>query len=203
MDLKSTYNKIAEDWKKDHDKDTWWQEGTDMFLSLLPRGSSVLDIGCGGGIKSKYITDKGYVVTGIDFSEKMIEIAEREYPGINFAVSDVYQLEKYPKKFDAVFAQAVLLHIPKNRVMEVLEKMKSCLNDGGLLYLGVKQVKEDGVGERVIKENDYGYDYERFFSFFTLAELEGYLKDLNMDVVWKTSTTSGKAGWLQIVGKKK
>ena len=76
--LKNTYNKIAEEWVKDHDKDTWWQEGTDAFLSLLPKGSTVLDVGCGGGIKTKYIADKGFKAAGIDFSEEMIKVAKRE-----------------------------------------------------------------------------------------------------------------------------
>ena len=35
MDLRSTYNKIAEDWFKDHHQDTWWQEGTEKFLEAL------------------------------------------------------------------------------------------------------------------------------------------------------------------------
>ncbi len=59
MDLKSTYNRIAEDWIKDHDRDTWWYEGTDKFLSLLPKGANILDVGCAGGIKSRYLTDNG------------------------------------------------------------------------------------------------------------------------------------------------
>ena len=41
MDLKSTYNKIAENWDKDHKKDTWWISGTDKFISLLKPGSLV------------------------------------------------------------------------------------------------------------------------------------------------------------------
>src|SRR3989344_5666981 len=121
-DLKSTYNNIAEDWVKDHLRDTWWQEGTDAFLSFLPPQSAVLDVGCGGGIKSKYIADKGFQVTGIDFSEKMIEIAKREFPQTDFEVVDIYHLDQYQKMFDAVFAQAVLLHVPKFQALEVLRK---------------------------------------------------------------------------------
>jgi hypothetical protein len=30
MDLKSTYNKIAEDWHKNHQQDDWWVEGIDI-----------------------------------------------------------------------------------------------------------------------------------------------------------------------------
>ncbi|HEY4515644.1 MAG TPA: class I SAM-dependent methyltransferase [Candidatus Paceibacterota bacterium] len=202
MDLRSTYNKIAEDWFKDHHQDTWWQEGTEKFLEALPTGSTILDVGCGAGVKSRYLAKKGFKVTGIDFSEKMIEIAKRESPEISFDVVDVYEIDKYPKTFDGVFAQAVLLHIPKDKIREVLSKLKNKINSNGLLYIAVKGMRDDGVEEAIKKEDDYGYEYERFFSFFNLSELENYLKELDMEVVWKTNTTSGRADWLQIVGRK-
>ncbi len=203
MNLKDTYNKIAEAWVTDHNADTWWQEGTDAFLKIIPVGCSVLDVGCGGGIKSKYIAEREFKVTGIDFSEKMIEIAQRENPNLDFAVVDVYNIDQYPKTFDAIFAQAVLLHIPKKDVMEVLQKMVNRLNFGGFLYLGVKAVKDDGVEEKVVTEDDYGYAYDRFFSFFTLSELKNYFRQLELDIVWEGEVGSGRANWVQIVGKKR
>ena len=203
MDLKSTYNHIAEEWVKDHNKDTWWQEGTDTFLSLLPTGGSVLDVGCGGGIKTKYIADKGFSVTGIDFSEKMIAIAKRELPGLEFDVVDMYELDSYSKKFDGIFVQAALLHISKKRVMEVLEKMRHTLNPQGILYIGVKKIKEDGVEEKIVKEQDYGYEYERFFSFFTLDELKKYIEKLDMELLWEGTTHSGRTDWIQVIGRKR
>jgi len=53
INLRNTYNKIAKDWNKDHSGDDWWIKGADNFLSILPKGASVIDIGCGGGYKSK------------------------------------------------------------------------------------------------------------------------------------------------------
>jgi SAM-dependent methyltransferase len=202
MNLKSTYNKIAEDWAKDHEPDTWWIEGTKKFCSLLPSGASILDVGCGAGFKTKGLTDKGFKVKGIDFSEKMIEAAKRKYPSLDFEVIDMYDLDRMNIKFDAVFAQAVILHVPKKRIMEVLQKMKDRLNPGGLLYIAVKEVKADEPKEGIKKENDYGYDYERFFSYFNMSELEGYIKDLGMGLIWKSNTSNGRTNWLQVVGKR-
>jgi 2-polyprenyl-3-methyl-5-hydroxy-6-metoxy-1,4-benzoquinol methylase len=183
MDLKSTYNKIADDWSKDHDEDTWWIPGTDQFLSMLPKGSTILDVGCGAGLKSRYMAAKGFNVTGIDFSERMIELAKEKSPGAQFEVFDVYDLGSYARRFDAVFAQAVLLHIPKEKALEILRGMKEVLNPGGLLYVGVKAIKSDGIEEKVIAEDDYGYTYERFFSYFTMEEVKGFFKQLEMEVV--------------------
>ncbi len=201
MDLKSTYNKIAEDWFKDHIEDTWWYEGTDKFISLLSRNATVLDIGCGTGVKSKYLSNKGFKVTGMDFSEKMIEIAKKEVPNVDFVVGDIYELDSYKNKFDAVFAQAVLLHIPKQKVLEILEKFKNKLNPNGILYLAVKEIK-DGVESEVFKENNYGYEYERFFSYFTLFEIKEYIEKLGLKLVWKNVTNSGKTNWIQVIAER-
>ncbi len=193
---------IAEDWVRDHHSDTWWQEGTEKFLSLLPPHASILDVGCGAGVKTRYITQKGFKVTGIDFSEKMIEIARRESPDIPFEVLDMYELEKHTVKYDGVFAQASLLHIRKERIQEVVSQLRNILVPGGLLYIAVKGIREDGVQEDVKKEYDYGYEYERFFSYYSLSELETYLTQAGMDVLWTLDTLSGRTHWLQIVGKR-
>ncbi|MBY0472996.1 class I SAM-dependent methyltransferase [Patescibacteria group bacterium] len=204
-DLKNTYNKIAEDWFSDHNSDTWWIEGTDHLASLLPQGASVLDIGCGAGHKSKYLSEKGFKVTGGDFSEEMVKIAKREVPGVNFQVLDLYNLavlSEKNEKFDCVFAQAVLLHIPKSDVQQIISNMGSLLNQNGLLYVAVKEIWDGNTDEETLTENDYGYEYKRFFSYYTTEELEGYFKNAGLEVVYKNVNKVGRTNWIQIIGKK-
>src|ERR1035441_8160251 len=110
MDLKSTYNRIAKDWDNDHTNDQWWREGLEKFTSLFKSGASILDVGCGSGVKAEILQKKGLKVTGIDFSEKMLEIARRRVPNGNFQLVDLYELSRFNEKFDGIFAQAILLH---------------------------------------------------------------------------------------------
>jgi SAM-dependent methyltransferase len=201
MNLKETYNKIAQDWNTDHANDTWWVEGTDHLVSLLPKNASILDVGCGGGHKVKYLSDKEFKVTGIDFSEEMIEHAQKYEPRATFKVLDIYDLDSMKEKFDCVFAQAVLLHIPKSKILEALAKFKKVAKPNGLVYVAVKEVKSDGIEEKVVTENDYGYDYERFFSFFNQEELRKDFEKVGLEVVWENVANSGKTNWLQIIGK--
>lgn len=204
--LKATYNKIAESWHEDHQTDNWWQAGTDVFASQLKSRSSVLDVGCAGGTKSKYLLDKGLQVVGIDFSENLIAIAKKEVPEAEFFVMDIHDLDKLPGNFVGIFMQAVLLHIPKREVGEILRKAVQKLNLGGYLYIAVKEKIEDGVDEEVKTDADYGYEYKRFFSYFTLAEFEQYFNEIGLEMIYKDvmppSRSARKSNWMQVIGKK-
>lgn len=201
MDLKDTYNQIADDWAQDHSNDTWWVEGTDKFLSFLPEGGEVLDVGCGAGIKSEYLVAKGFKVTGIDFSENMIEIAKAKVPQADFLVRDIFEPLNLNRKFDGIFAQAVLLHIPKKDIKSVIANLLESLKPEGYFYAAVKGANEDGVEEKNVKEQDYGYEYERFFSFFTADELKSYLIEQGLKIVFEYSKTE-YSNWIQIIAKK-
>ena len=80
---------------------------TPIFMSLLPdlSGKHVLDIGCGMGQHAKQYADMGAkTVLGIDLSEKMLDVAKREYSADNItyqkmAMEDIGQIDR---KFDVV-----------------------------------------------------------------------------------------------------
>lgn len=202
MDLKSTYNRIAKDWMGDHHGDTWWVEGTDKYISFLKPNAHILDIGCGAGEKSKYLVRKGFEVTGIDFSEAMIGLAKEQVPAGSFFVKDIKQPLRFKKMFDGVFAQAVLLHIPKNEVINVLKNITKPLKSGGYFYAAVKELRPGNKDEEIVKESNYGYKYERFFSYFTLDELKNYIVKIGLQTVYSNVTLSGKTNWIRIIAKK-
>lgn len=200
--LKDTYNLIAEDWHRDHQKDDWWVEGTDKFVSFLSTGVRVLDVGCGSGVKAKYLSNKGVKVVGLDLSDKMIEIARREVSEAEFIVGDMAQLANVEGEFDGIFMQASLLHIPKAEAPKVLASLNAKLKKGGYFYVGVKALMPGAPEEEIEKENDYGYEYERFFSYYSLDELRGYFKDLDLEIVRELVASSGKRPWIQVIGRK-
>lgn len=202
MNLKETYNLIASDWHQDHAHDDWWIGGTDKFISFLQAGDLVLDVGCGAGTKAKYLIEHGLQVVGIDFSEKMIEIAKREVPSGRFSILDLHEVGKLENFFDGIFMQAVLLHVPKKEAGECVKKVVERLKSGGFLYVAVKEVKPERAEEEVKTEEDYGYPYERFFSYFTSDEIESYLLGAGLEVVYTEIKPSGKTYWIQVIGKK-
>jgi 2-polyprenyl-6-hydroxyphenyl methylase/3-demethylubiquinone-9 3-methyltransferase len=80
-------------------------------------GKTVLDVGCGGGILSESMAQKGAKVTGIDLGEKALKVAALH--GLESGVAVDYQLisveelaEKQPESFDVVTCLEMLEHVP-------------------------------------------------------------------------------------------
>ena len=77
--------------------------------------------------KVKIFAEKGLKVVGIDFSERLIEIAKRNFRAADYRVMDMREVGKLKQKFDGVFTQASLLHIPKKEIIDVLRNLLSVL----------------------------------------------------------------------------
>jgi 2-polyprenyl-3-methyl-5-hydroxy-6-metoxy-1,4-benzoquinol methylase len=201
MNAKETYNKIAEDWQKDHFLDDWWKETTEKYCKMFKPGSLILDVGCGPGHISRFIYDHGLNVFGIDDSEKMIELANKAAPKCEFEVLDMRDVDKLDKKFDGIFAQASLLHIPKKEAHTTINKLYDRLKPGGYFHISVKE-SWSGIDEETKTENDYGYEYKRFFSYYTEDEIRKYFTDLGMKIVLVNKKQHNKTIWIQVIAKK-
>ena len=154
---KDTYNHIAKDWHEDHKNDDWWIAGAEEFASHMKPNGTILDVGCAGGFKSKYFIDKSFKVVGIDIAEEFIKIAEEEVPEGEFHVLQMEKVTELNQTFDGVLAQASLLHIEKKEAFNVIDKLASVLNSGGVFYIAVKSIRPGNLDEEIVEEDDYGY----------------------------------------------
>jgi hypothetical protein len=111
-------------------------------------------------------------------------------------------VDKLEYLFDGIFMQAVLLHIPKKEVADDLRKVTEKLKKGGYLYIAVKEKKPHGEEEEIKIESDYSYSYERFFSYFTVDEIELYLHNLGLEIVFSKVDSSGNTNWIQVIARK-
>lgn len=73
-------------------------------------GVRLLDVATGPGYVAAAAAGKGAIVTGIDFSPAMVEIARRLYPAIDFRPGDAQALDFPNASFDAVIAAYGMLH---------------------------------------------------------------------------------------------
>ncbi|MFM2125593.1 MAG: hypothetical protein RL328_2044 [Acidobacteriota bacterium] len=76
-------------------------------------GKKVLDAGSGTGYLSAQLAEQGAHVTGVDFSENMVAIARRDFPGIEFRVDSCTELITCRDgEFDLLVSNYVLMDVP-------------------------------------------------------------------------------------------
>ena len=76
-------------------------------------GSKVLEIGSGPGHVADMLVQVGADVTGVDFSTKMVEVAQSRYPEITFRQADAEKLPFEAESYDAVVANFVVNHLAR------------------------------------------------------------------------------------------
>ncbi|EPE97610.1 class I SAM-dependent methyltransferase [Rhizobium grahamii] len=114
----------------------------DAFLSQLHPGSSILDLGCGGGQDSAYMLSKGFDVTPTDGSPAIANQAESflKRPVAVLRFEDLDEEEA----FDGVWAEASLSHVARATLPEVLERIRTALRPGGTFHATFKAGEAEG-----------------------------------------------------------
>jgi len=139
------YNKIANDYYTHRDLNKFNGE-LESFFNMLPKNGKVLDVGCGAGIPTaKYLAKKGLVVTGIDISEKMLEMARVNVPQGEFIKKDMLQLDFEDNKFDGIISVYALFHVPKIKHQEIFQKFYRILKPGGILVINTGISESEGI----------------------------------------------------------
>jgi SAM-dependent methyltransferase len=103
----------------------------DTFLRWVPRGSRVLEAGCGPGHFTIAAHARGYLAEGLDWSEPTVADLRRRYPGIPWHVGDVRALKFEDSTFDAVYSPGVCEHFEEGPTA-ILMEMARVLRPGGI-----------------------------------------------------------------------
>ena len=126
--------------------------------AMLPRGSRVLDAGCGPGRVGGWLAGAGHTVVGVDGDPVLIAAAEADHPGPRWVVGDLAELD-LGEEFDAVVcAGNVMTFLAPSTRGEVLRRFRGHLAPGGRAAIGF------GAGR--------GYPFEEFLDDARGAGLE-------------------------------
>lgn len=113
------------------------------FRNEISAGDRILDAGCGSGRDSWAFLQKGYPVVSIDASPEMVS-ATTKLTGQSAILMRFDELD-FDSEFDGIWACASLLHIARQDLQEILDRLTKALKPGGVLYLSFKH----GDAERV------------------------------------------------------
>ena len=103
-----------------------------MMLKMMPNieGKRVLLLGCGTAEESELLKKfNPKSITGIDLSEKSIEVAKKAYPDLDFYVGDMHELPFDNNSFDFVYSSLVINYAKDKEV--VFKEIRRVLDDDG------------------------------------------------------------------------
>ena len=181
--VKKGYNKVAGRYllQRDQFKNNKY---LDHLISLLKPGALILDIGCGAGVPvDKYLFDKGFKITGMDISEKQIELAKKNLPNCSFEVKDMSEVGEGEYHVDAVVSFYAIFHIPREMHLDLFKKINAFLPRGG--YLLVTMGSSDWEGS----EDFHGT--EMWWSHYGAEKNEEIIKQAGFKIIQNEIDDSG------------
>jgi SAM-dependent methyltransferase len=112
------------------------------FLAQLPPGASILELGCGAGGDTAEMLARGFEVRATDGSPEMAVVASKHLGRTveTLLFHDLDEVDAY----DAVWANACLLHVPRTELADVLARIWRALKAEGVFYASYKEGDGDG-----------------------------------------------------------
>ncbi len=129
---------------------------------------TILDLGCGPGRDLRYFKDLGHAPVGVDGCARFVEMA-RAYAGCEVKQRDFVQLDLEPARYDGVFANASLFHVPRAEIARVLGELRDALKPSGVLFASNPR----GNNEEGWRGARYGVFYDRE-TWSALGEAAGF-----------------------------
>ena len=128
------YDQRAEEfWRSTRDHDV--RQNIEALLRHLEGAPpfAILDFGCGPGRDLKAFTDLGHVAIGLEGAARFAAMA-RAYSGCEVLEQDFLALDLPAARFDGIFANAALFHVPCGELPRVLRELHASLKPGGVLF---------------------------------------------------------------------
>lgn len=130
-----------------------------------PAPFTILDFGCGPGRDLRTLSTLGHTVIGLDGSAAFVAMARAD-TGCDVWQQDFLALELPSNRFDGIFANASLFHVPSQELPRVLRQLHVALKPASVLFSSNPR-----------GQNDEGWNGERYGVYHDLDSWRRYLSD--------------------------
>ncbi len=158
------YDRAAKDYwdgTRNHDVSQYYEALLEAIEGEPPY--AILDLGCGPGRDLRYFRSLGHYATGLDGSMEFVTMARR-YSGCDVLHQDFIAMVLPEDRFDGVFANASLFHVPSQELPRVLLELSTALKPRGVLFCSNPR-----------GNNEEGVSGERYSCFFDLDTWRDYV----------------------------
>ena len=160
------YDRVADDYwygTRNHDV----SQNYEAFLEAIEGKPpfDILDLGCGPGRDLQYFNSMGHAVMGLDGSEALVSLA-RLNSGCEVLQQNFLAMDLPECRFDGVFANASLFHVPSQELSRILLEISTTLKSRGVLFCSNPR-----------GNNEEGLGGSRYSCFFDLDTWRDYVVD--------------------------
>ncbi len=145
IEIGEAYDKIAHLWEHaSFNRMNGVEQHRRAFKFAKNRGKA-LDIGCGcSGRFIDLMIEEGFEPTGLDVSTKMLDLARRRHPNVEFIHSDIC-IHQPLEKYDFITAWDSIWHIPLDEQRAVITKIIGSLSIGGVFIFSFGGTDQPGA----------------------------------------------------------
>ena len=189
------YDNVADDYwygTRNHDV----SQNYEAFLEAIEGKPpfDILDLGCGPGRDLQYFNSMGHAVIGLDGSEALVSMA-RLNSGCEVLQQNFLTMNLPECRFDGVFANASLFHVPSQELPRILLEISTTLKSRGVLFCSNPR-----------GNNEEGMGGSRYSCFFDLDTWRDYVVDAGFIEVHHYFRPTGlprhRQPWLATVWRK-
>ena len=166
------FDEFAEEYASHFENVSGYLNQLSYFVSQVKTANpAILELACGPGNVTKFLKShfSESRILAVDLAPKMIEIARKALPDIDFRVMDVRDISVISEKFDAVMCSFCLPFLSKDDATKLIADCSSLLNPGGVIYLSTMEGDENRAG---FEKTSFSGESEVYFNYHRQADLE-------------------------------
>ena len=126
---------------------------------------TILDFGCGPGRDLKTFSGLGHIAIGLEGAAGFAAMARAD-TGCEVWQQNFLKLDLPGARFDGIFANAALFHVPSQELPRVLRQLRAALKPGGILF-----------SSNPHGENEEGWNRGRYGAYHSLEAWRRYMSD--------------------------
>jgi len=161
------FDKYAKQYQDKYMSFAPYTETYGTLATMVPEGSSILDVACGPGNISHYLNDRiaNLKLTGCDLSPEMIQLARKNLPNGHFELRDSRDINGFQQMFDVVVCGFCCPYLTMKEVGDLIASSRQILNNDGLLYLSTMEgdYQDSGYPENATDDRIFTYYHSAEF----------------------------------------
>ena len=151
-------------WNKFYKKKSIIKESTFAKFThkkIINKNARILDIGCGNGRDSYFFNKKGFEVTGIDISQKVIEKnSKNKIKNLSFKKFDIGK-DKIKDKFDVIYCRFFVHTVDELLESKLIKLIKDSKNKGTIVFFEFRNFKDKIFGTFKAKDHNKVIEFEK------------------------------------------